>query len=144
MDIAGLRICGPVAEAWIAHRYRIARGMMIEWLLLWLCYGRELKLNPGNETDGPDGAGRDNTGWRLAHSRDREILQILFPEATAAEDIPSELFAISLATTFSDTASMGTSRSLSRRTTADRRWRRARSLPSRPLARLGKAIFVTM
>jgi len=67
--------------------------LMAEMLLLWLCSGRGLKLNPGNETDGPDGAGRDNTGWRLAHSRDREILQTLFPEATAAEDIPPELFA---------------------------------------------------
>ena len=68
--------------------------LMAEMLLLWLCAGSGLKLNPGNETDSPDGASRDNTGWRLARSRDREILQILFPDRTAADDIPPELFAL--------------------------------------------------
>lgn len=62
--------------------------LMAEMLLLWLCSGSGLKLNPGNETDNPDGASRDNTGWRLARSRDREILQLLFPDQTAGEDIP--------------------------------------------------------
>ncbi|MGW6736255.1 hypothetical protein [Streptomyces sp. NPDC055013] len=68
--------------------------LMAEMLLLWLCSGSGLKLNPGNETDNPDGASRDNTGWRLARSRDREILQLLFPDQTAGEDIPPELFAL--------------------------------------------------
>lgn len=68
--------------------------LMAEMLLLWLCSGSGLKLNPGNEADSPDGAGRDNTGWRLARSRDGEILQLLFPDETAAEDIPPELFAL--------------------------------------------------
>ena len=68
--------------------------LMAEMLLLWLCAGSGLKLNPGNETDSPDGASRDNTGWRLARSRDREILQILFPDRAAADDIPPELFAL--------------------------------------------------
>ncbi|MEU3931479.1 hypothetical protein AB0E85_05430 [Streptomyces sp. NPDC029044] len=68
--------------------------LMAEMLLLWLCSGSGLKLNPGNETDNPDGASRDNTGWRLARSRDREILQLLFPDQTAGEDIPPELFVL--------------------------------------------------
>nr|WP_203673088.1 hypothetical protein [Streptomyces sp. SID13666] len=67
--------------------------LMAEMLLLWLCSGSGLKLNPGNEADSPDGASRDNTGWRLARSRDREILQLLFPDQTAGEQVSPELFA---------------------------------------------------
>ena len=67
--------------------------LMAEMLLLWLCSGSGLRLNPGNEADSPDGASRDNTGWRLARSRDREILQLLFPHQTATDDVPPELFA---------------------------------------------------
>ncbi|MET8160386.1 hypothetical protein ABZT47_28840 [Sphaerisporangium sp. NPDC005289] len=68
--------------------------LMAEMLLLWLCSDSGLKLNPGNETDGPDGASRDNAGWRLARSRDREILELLFPDETSAEEIPPELFSL--------------------------------------------------
>lgn len=68
--------------------------LMAEMLLLWLSSDSGLKLNPGNETDGPDGASRDNAGWRLARSRDREILQLLFPDETSAEEIPPELFSL--------------------------------------------------
>ncbi|MFI7356076.1 hypothetical protein ACIBTP_19280 [Streptomyces avidinii] len=68
--------------------------LMAEMLLLWLCSGSGLKLNPGNETDSPDGASRDNTGWRLARSRDREILQLLFPDQAAADDIAPEFFTL--------------------------------------------------
>ncbi|MGW6682181.1 hypothetical protein ACWGBO_20175 [[Kitasatospora] papulosa] len=67
--------------------------LMAEMLLLWLCSGSGLKMNPGSEADSPDGASRDNTGWRLARSRDREILRILFPDQTSAEDVTPELFA---------------------------------------------------
>ncbi|MFJ1897221.1 MULTISPECIES: hypothetical protein [unclassified Streptomyces] len=67
--------------------------LMAEMLLLWLCSGSGLKMNPGSEADSPDGASRDNTGWRLARSRDREILRILFPDLTSAEDVTPELFA---------------------------------------------------
>ncbi|MFJ2107562.1 hypothetical protein ACIOHH_23560 [Streptomyces microflavus] len=67
--------------------------LMAEMLLLWLCSGSGLKMNPGSEADSPDGASRDNTGWRLAGSRDREILRILFPDLTSAEDVTPELFA---------------------------------------------------
>ncbi|MFC5665343.1 hypothetical protein ACFP3U_20470 [Kitasatospora misakiensis] len=66
--------------------------LMAEFLLLWLC-SRALKLNPGNETGGWGAAGRDNDGWRLTQSRDREILQLLFPELVPSADaVPPELF----------------------------------------------------
>lgn len=66
--------------------------LMAEFLLLWLC-SRALKLNPGNEAEAWGAAGRDNDGWRLTHSRDREILQLLFPEqAPSPDDIPAQLY----------------------------------------------------
>lgn len=66
--------------------------LMAEFLLLWLC-SRALKLNPGNEAEAWGAAGRDNDGWRLTHSRDREILQLLFPDqAPGPDDIPRQLY----------------------------------------------------
>ncbi|ROR44692.1 hypothetical protein [Kitasatospora cineracea] len=66
--------------------------LMAEFLLLWLC-SRALKLNPGNEAEGWGAAGRDNEGWRLTHSRDREILQLLFPDLVPSPDaVPPQLF----------------------------------------------------
>ncbi|GLF95258.1 hypothetical protein [Streptomyces yaizuensis] len=65
--------------------------LMVEFLLLWLG-SRALKLNPGNEAQTPGGSSRDNDGWRLAHSRDREILRLLFPQQTPEPDsIPQHL-----------------------------------------------------
>ena len=66
---------------------------MAEALLGWLAASGGLKLNPGNNADDPDGSSRDNAGWRLADSRDRELLQILFPDhAPSPEALPPELF----------------------------------------------------
>jgi hypothetical protein len=67
---------------------------MAEMLLLALCAGK-LRMNPTNETASPDGSGRDNAGWRLAQSRDREILQLMYPDCvTDPTDIPAELFGV--------------------------------------------------
>ncbi|MEU1287694.1 hypothetical protein [Kitasatospora sp. NPDC005856] len=47
--------------------------------LLWSCAKNGIRLNPGTVDDGSKGASRDNAGWRMAKSRDREILALLFP-----------------------------------------------------------------
>lgn len=66
---------------------------MAEALLGWLSAAGGLKLNPSSRLDDPDGSSRDNAGWRLADSRDRELIQLLFPDlALAPGEVPSELF----------------------------------------------------
>jgi hypothetical protein len=70
----------------ITHTRFIAE-MLLEWI------GEDgLRLNPGNEAKSPDGASRDNAGWRMARSRDRELAQLLFPDQATLDDVPPELF----------------------------------------------------
>lgn len=64
--------------------------LMSEFLLLSL--GTRLRMNPRNIRENPAGGG-GNDGWRLARSRDRELLQVLFPdEAVGEEGISREMF----------------------------------------------------
>ncbi|MCX5215597.1 hypothetical protein OG689_41320 [Kitasatospora sp. NBC_00240] len=47
--------------------------------LLWSISKNGIRLNPGTVDDGSKGASRDNAGWRMAKSRDRDIIALLFP-----------------------------------------------------------------
>ncbi|MFD7881880.1 hypothetical protein ACFV3N_05525 [Streptomyces bauhiniae] len=68
-----------------------------ENLLLWLAT-KQLILNPpalSKAQDDKDDAYRDNRGWRTATSRDREIINYLFPDDhDVDEPIPDELFTL--------------------------------------------------
>lgn len=63
--------------------------LMSEFLLLSL--GTRLRMNPRNIRENPAGGG-GNDGWRLARSRDRELLQVLFPDQAGEEEISREMF----------------------------------------------------
>ncbi|MGD3111325.1 hypothetical protein [Streptomyces sp. YGL11-2] len=62
---------------------------MSEFLLLSL--GNRLRMNPRDTRDNPAGGG-GNDGWRLARSRDRELLQALFPGEVDDGEISKEMF----------------------------------------------------
>ncbi|MBV9024251.1 MAG: hypothetical protein JO362_10770, partial [Streptomycetaceae bacterium] len=66
---------------------------MANSVLLWSIAKNGIKLNPGAVDDGSKGASRDNAGWRMAKSRDREILAVLFPGQVMRGDpiVPSRL-----------------------------------------------------
>ncbi|MEU4173225.1 hypothetical protein AB0F46_41085 [Streptomyces sp. NPDC026665] len=72
-------LLNPVAQA----------RLMSEFLLLSL--GTRLRMNPRNVRDNPAGGG-GNDGWRLARSRDRELLHVLFPGDIGDEEISKEMF----------------------------------------------------
>lgn len=63
--------------------------LMSEFLLLSL--GNRLRMNPRDTRDNPAGGG-GNDGWRLARSRDRELLQVLFPGKVDGGEISTEMF----------------------------------------------------
>ncbi|MFB7918034.1 hypothetical protein [Streptomyces sp. NPDC056061] len=61
--------------------------LMSELLLLSL--GNRLRMNPRDARANPAGGG-GNDGWRLARSRDRELLQLLFPDQGVDAEISRE------------------------------------------------------
>ncbi|ASU79145.1 hypothetical protein CDG81_13565 [Actinopolyspora erythraea] len=68
-------------------------AFLVAELLLLALVSRSLTMNPSTPVDSDEPA-PGNEGWRLAYSRDREIIQLLFEDDLAGEDgIPDEVAA---------------------------------------------------
>ncbi|WP_143220917.1 hypothetical protein [Actinomadura sp. CNU-125] len=67
--------------------------LMAEFLLLSICHGAlHLTIGDDDATRRRSG-GSQNAGWRLAHGRDRELIDLLFPgQAIEGQPIPEDLY----------------------------------------------------
>lgn len=68
--------------------------LMAEFLLLSICQGALHLTTADDEQTMNRRSMQHNAGWRLAHSRDRELIELLFPGVVAeGENIPPDLYA---------------------------------------------------